>query len=240
VVSHSHNPEIDESASASGRADRKPGHSRRKLLTSLIAVLVMGVGVVWGLSGLRQNRTEFVGHINPVSGERCRFTLAADWKRQDGLIDARASGLLDLDTFTAPPPASVRKWITTHLFHSSPVRGDVPAIRLTSMKASAFPGYLQIQAGYPEMAPRPSLPYISSHRHLQIDGCPATMVAASDKQYSGAVLMVYVPKSSIMYIVSGYSTPQDIALINHEMQEVLSSFHVDQGAVPPRGKGEGR
>ncbi|MCW3095878.1 MAG: hypothetical protein JWL77_1496 [Chthonomonadaceae bacterium] len=239
-------PEREESAPKSGGSERRSGRPRRKHLAILVAVLVMGAGVAWGLSAMRQKRKEFVGRVDPTSGLRCRFTLAADWVREDRLASWGQSsghlpqGLLDIDRFSAPPPGPIHKWITTHLFPSSASQRVVPAINFTSLQAGTGLPYYQIQSGYPEPSsvPRGSLTY--THRHLQIDGCPATMITASNKKYSGSAVMVYVPNRSIAYIVSGYAAPEDMALINHEMQEVVSSFHIQNVAAPSGGKGGGK
>jgi hypothetical protein len=195
---------------------------------------------------MRQKRTEFVGRVDPTSGLRCRFTLAADWKREDMLASWGQSmrhlpqGLLDIDRFSASPPGPVYRWITTHLFPSSAAQKVVPGIYLTSVQAGTGLPYYQIQSGYPEPSSRPQGSLTYTHRHLQIDGCPATMITASNKKYSGSGVMVYVPNRSIAYIVSGYAAPGDMALINHEMQEIVSSFHIENAAAPSSGKGGGK
>jgi hypothetical protein len=66
------------------------------------------------------------------------------------------------------------------------------------------------------------------------------MITVSDTAYHGGVLMVYVPNSAIAYVVSGAAAPPYEAQIGHEMQEILSSLHVEKGAVPSDGKGAGK
>ena len=80
---------------------------------------------------------------------------------------------------------------------------------------------------------------IKAHRHLLIDGCPATAVTmemVASQTIETTVLLVHVPKHSMTFMVGGMIPDMELADLDEEMQAILSSFHVEKVGAPTGGK----
>jgi hypothetical protein len=121
-------------------------------------------------------------------------------------------------------------WIATHLFDHTATSLSPPNISLICPNANSTQYIFQVQAGYPELVIRnpANRNQVVTHRHLRIDGFPATIVTGGDKSYCGTVLIVYVPDHSVSYVVTGGAHTQNAAPVNREMQAIISSFHVEK------------
>lgn len=211
------------------------------LLSRLILCTVGALAAVVGgclLPGMREKRGAFVGQTDPASGLRCRFTLSAAWQKQYNRSPLNGNPFyIDMAVFTASPQGSIKRWIGTHLLHQSAAPGWLPRVSLIGVKATILPHYLHIQAGYPELLS--ALPPSALHRHLMIDGCPATQIAYEDRDRTtgapipNSALLVYLPASSSAYIVSGFTENRYRDQLNHEMQAIIDSFHVEKDTGPP-------
>ena len=213
---------------------QRNSRDRRKTIAIVASILAGITFVACLLLSMRQKRTEFVGNVDPTSGIRCRFLLAADWKRTDNLVFTKAPGYVDEAEFSAPPPGPIRKWIEAHLLRKPFPLWHKPVIYLVSLSPSTslLGQYLQIQAGYPELLST-NIPSTTrfTQRHLRIDGCPATVLTVTDRNYSSNALLVYVPEASVAYMISGLSWSQNTAQVDHEMQAIVSSFHIEKVAT---------
>jgi len=160
--------------------------------------------------------------------------MSSDWKPKKR--DFGMGVPLELNLFTLPP-TPIRSWINSHILHR--LAPDPPEIDLLDGKINAFNGTAKIVDGYPEL-PAAGPGQILSHRHIRIDGNPATVFTGSyvnsGKSYYGTTLLVYVPNESLMYIVGGGASVSDAAPVNREMQAIISSFHVEKVPVPTGGK----
>ncbi|MCW3100600.1 MAG: hypothetical protein JWL77_6218 [Chthonomonadaceae bacterium] len=202
--------------------------TRWKFFGILAAVVVLGaVGLcLWESKPPR--RKEFIGQVDPVSGYRCRFTLSSEWREDK---PEKGSDLLSIDYFCPPVPNLIHAWIANHLLHQVVPSATEPTINLLAPRISAVHVF-KIQAGYPELINQPRY---FTHRHLRIDGFPATVVTTSDKSDSATILLVYIPDHSISYRVTGSGTPYNAAETDREMQAIIASFHVEK-VVPANGK----
>jgi hypothetical protein len=69
----------------------------------------------------------------------------------------------------------------------------------------------------------------------------SSAIVVSGKPYpyelhSVTVLLVYAPGPSILYEVWGIGKSSDFDWIDHEMQSIIASFHVEKVAAPPGRK----
>ena len=207
--------------------------ARWKRIAVLAAVLVSGVTAVSLFLIKAQERKPFLGKVDLATGLRCRFTLSPDWRRK---ANAAGQFYAEAVTFTSPPSA-IRQWLATHVYHQQASKRNPPTIYLMSANVKDLRFNLQIQAGYPELPTRNSAQlHVFVHRHLLIDGYPATVLTASDRSDSGTLLLVYVPEHSMAYILIGAGQPPSSARIEREMQAITASFHIDKVAVPTVGK----
>jgi len=105
---------------------------------------------------------------------------------------------------------------------------------LKSYFPDEFPATVRIKDGLPE----PNLDSqerILSQRHLQIDGCPATITQSVD----AASLYVYVPGAHLLYELYTVSDAPHFEQFDKEAQEIFSSFHMDKVPLPSGGNKSG-
>jgi hypothetical protein len=136
-----------------------------------------------------------------------------------------AFSLTEFDSFVFPPSLA-RQWIDSHLLHrAAPEPLDID---FGSGALKGFKDFSEIRDGYPELA---GAGRILAHRHLHVDGYPATVVR-SEWNISGTptfatVMLVYIPERSFLYVIGG-GEPANSALIDREMQAIIASFHIEK------------
>lgn len=72
------------------------------------------------------------------------------------------------------------------------------------------------------------------HRHLKIDGHSAVFATVRTGSIRETALLVYIAEQDFMCKVDGSAEPADFASLDHEMQEIVASFHIEKVA-PPMG-----
>jgi len=82
----------------------------------------------------------------------------------------------------------------------------------------------------------PDTEHAETLRHLEIDGCPATVFTVRAGSVPRTELVVSVPGRSLQYTVTGNAEAANFALIDREMQALISSFHVEKVPTPKSGK----
>ena len=208
-----------------------PKLTRWKTLVALAAVAVVGIVAACLLICKAQERKEFVGSVDPVSGYRCRFTLSSAWRKYDGLIDCYPPEVEEEDLFLPAPRNPMMSWIALRLFHHVFPPANSPTIALMRLQPNTQ--RFHVRDGYPEPAwVNPSSPEFTL-RHLRIDVFPATVVTQTNKNYRGTWLIISVPNFPVLYAVHNYDAPADITQSDREMQAIISSFHVEK--VIPAG-----
>ncbi|MCW3100611.1 MAG: hypothetical protein JWL77_6229 [Chthonomonadaceae bacterium] len=172
-------------------------------------------------AGTHQKRKEFIGHADP-KGYRCRFTLSSDWQSED-----------ERDLRHGPVEGQIDKAV---LF---PKRVRVAEISLQTFRKTMLPRDVPILHGYPEPVGW-GKDRLITHRHLRIDGCPATMVRAywveGGQRYRETEFYVYVPSRSILYLTHTFSEPAEYERADREMQAIIGTFHVERGVPTTRRK----
>ena len=164
-------------------------------------------------------REEFIGKIDPVSGVRCRLTVPLGYERSDSSLPSRHNRILDSASFETPSGPTLSR-----------PDSEPPKIHIESSKAEDITDYIRIQAGYPERVKHLD-DAVVAQRHTLVDGRPANLLQMS-RPYYGRTLYVYVPNANIVYRVTVIAEPPDAEPIDREMQAILSSFRVEQAAVP--------
>lgn len=208
-----------------------------KPLTILTVMLSVGVAAgLWIRQG--QKRTAFFGNVDKASGYRCRFTLSSNWHRHDSLSEL-ASDVVDVMSFTPPELSPVLRWIGSHIPHRSEstqlppfITPEISLITNTVRQPSDASLFLN---GYPIVNERGRL---LTERHLNIDGCPATVVETdltdTTPPIRAATLLVYTPDRKVVYIVRAFLlVPENQG--DREMEAIIASFHIEKVA-PPTGK----
>ena len=191
----------------------------------LVTFSVLLVVALWFLLSQALMRQEFVGHVDPVSGHRCRFTIAPDWR----ILDTGPKWIKTSpdSVFFGPPSNPIRTWIAVHLFHESDWRLESPGIYFETV----------VEPGEPRLLLGES---IVTQRHFMIDGCPATVTHSVIESYGSAPqiirLWVWVSRQSIRYDLYATVETQDTDSIEHEMQAIISSFHVEKATVSSSAK----
>ena len=212
--------------------------ARWKAFAALAAVLVVAVVALCLFIGKARERKEYVSQMDPRSGYRCHFTLSSDWRKGSWSPSALYGRTQELDyikSFVPTPPNPIMSWIATHLFHQAGISVLPPSILLLSLKANEMKYYFRVQAGYPEpLRGGQGQLTILIHRHLRIDGFPATIVTEAGQYCNGVTLLVYVPDHSMSYEVNGLAATQDAASLDREMQAIIASFHIEK-VVPTVG-----
>jgi hypothetical protein len=194
--------------------------ARWKPLATLAIVLIVGVVGLWLAVSKMHERNE-CGSIDPVSGYQCRFTLSSDWKRDTQMPE------IPRTEFFSPSPIPLRLWIDSHILHRPSPQSLTILLSDGSLKKVS--GTTHLVAGYPEMIPASLASWdIIAHRHLMIDGFPATVITASTRSEHTTMLLVYVPDKSIAYLVAGYGSVSNSVQIDSEMQAIISSFHIEK------------
>jgi len=202
-------------------------------LVVLTTVVVVGIVATCLLICKVQERRDFVGRVDTLSGYRCRFTLSSAWRQYDGPSQDDLGILSQEDSFCPPPPNPITAWIAVHLLHKV-LPPETPTIALMMVRPNST--MFHVRDGYPELAgANPPSPDISQ-RHLRIDGCLATVVTQTNSDYRAMWLIVSVPNVPVIYAVTAYDVPSDIAQSDHEMQAIMSSFHVERVAAPTVGR----
>lgn len=172
-----------------------------------------------------------VGHADPVSGYRCRLTVARDWKGTIGMY-RKTSSRSELDIFVLPP-GPTRGWIEKHVLHRQ--LADTPIISLIVGPLNPRDIAFHIVKGYPEVTAS-SQSRMIAHRHLHVDGFPATFVSADEGmgpyRFRRTVLLVYVPDHSMLYVVLGNGG----AVADLEVEAIASSFRIEKVLAPPHVK----
>ena len=210
------------------------------------AVMVVGVILSWLWISKMNERTEFVGKADAASKFRCRFMVSSDWQAianlRSAAVRSASSGVqpfhcwsgqsqvLEDETFT-PLPGPIRRWIDNHVLHRQ--TGNSPSIHFSTLTGTLVPWQYRIEGGYPE-------PVVFNEecpltRHLCVDGYRATVVTYPIKPGEATRemwLLVYVPHHSLLYEVSVRARTSDFASIDREMQAIISTFHVENSAVP--------
>ena len=69
-------------------------------------------------------------------------------------------------------------------------------------------------------------------RRFKIDGYPAVVLTMRSGSHCETKLIVYVPEVTVVYEISCKTDAEDMARVDSEMQEIISSFHVEKVAVP--------
>ena len=213
-------------------------HTRRITWKPLIALAVL-LGVLLGTIFLFSEvfaRKTFVGKVNTGSGCRCRFTVSPQWERENG-EPAPDSWMLEYSRFTPGPPGPVKNWITQHLFRQAVSKESSEIIGFTSIDIKQEPHYARIENGYPEK--RLTGYYherVLTERHIVIDGYPGT-VETTELQPNPAMgwykarhrtlLYVYLPRYSVLYEVCGEAEQAHFDPVDHEMQAIIDSFHIE-------------
>jgi hypothetical protein len=182
-------------------------------LASLAAILGVSMVLLCLLVNKAQERTEFVGAVDPASGYRCRFTIASGWKHYgDGNV-----------VFFCPAPSPLLKWMAVHLFHETADTGTTWAIEMVTETDGRN---LRLW----------SSEKIVTQNHFSIDGCPATVIHSSLDIYGNPPAMtrlwVTVPDQPIRYDMDATVDSPDSDQIEAEMQAIISSFRVEKVAVP--------
>ena len=208
---------------------------RWKPFVALAVFILGGVATLYVVTGKMQERKEFVGTVDSKSGYRCRFTFGSNWRCKDSRpIGITGSDYLDDNRFTPSPSSPLRRWIGRHLFRET---SDFvpPEIYLQTIRQKDFSWY-SIFKGYPVVNRGEQ---VITERHFTINGCPTTfnrrLIAPGPPSICASTLLVYVPDGKIMYsldadfFVSGDQ-------VDHEMQAIISSFHVEKVAPPTGGK----
>lgn len=186
----------------------------------LTGVLTVGSPADSDASATHPKRKIFLGHPDP-KGYRCRFTLAADWQSGDNrdLRHGPVEGQIDRTTL-AP-----KDWT-----RSAPGPGQ---IALQTFGKSLLPGDVSLRTGYPEPTGWRKDQLIT-HRHLSIDGCPATVIKAGwadgGRHYHETEFYVYVPGRSILYLLHTVPVWPEYDWMDREMQAIIRTFHVEQVA----------
>ena len=213
------------------------GQARKKSLGVLVVVLGLGTIVSLVIVGKMRERRPFVGKV--VAGYQCRFTLATDWKPVEDSSNV-TTDMPEYHAFTGIEPP-IRVWISTHIFHRSRTapRALEPTLVMETDSAHGRPDVIQIRQGYPE----PNLlgfGQVLAERHLQIDGCQATVVrielALGGPPIRGTFLCVSTPGASYTYLIGSVSDIPNSDRADREMQEIVTSFHIDKLAPPTSGK----
>ncbi|MCW3097372.1 MAG: hypothetical protein JWL77_2990 [Chthonomonadaceae bacterium] len=205
---------------------------------SLVVLSTATISIVlYVLVGVRQERQEIVGRVQ--SGYRYRFTLSSAWQGDAGhlrMLDADTGAGNGLDDYVFKPrPSPLLLWSYRHLLHRPPPAS--PEIRLTTYAINDLPTFNflhRFQGAYPE----PILgdqERMVTHRHLTVGGCPTTVVRLEKTEFGrscpGTQVLIDVASHTIVYDLHGYSlSPADD--VNHEIETILSSFHVEKVAVP--------
>lgn len=204
--------------------------SRWKPPAILAAILVVGVVATCLLLRKAQARKEFVGKTDAESGLRCRFTVSAGWQQKEDAdpVGDPWSVIIDDSSFVSRP-FPFRQWIDKHVLHR-PIGNPVETYMRTT-RGQYLPKGFHLENGYPE--PRWYDFKILLHKHLRIDGYPATLVDLenSDYHYRWTALLVYVPDHAILYEVTCSAEAPDFDQAFQEIQAITSSFHVEKGAV---------
>jgi hypothetical protein len=205
------------------------------------ALAATGAIVCCAFIGKMHERTEFVGKMDPNSGYRCRFTISSNWHNE---VNASPDypNMIDHDMFIAPTNP-MGQWIECHLLHHG--MADPPLIHLNTYPGRWVSDLIVFQNGYPEPSPLPNHQPVP-HRHRWIDGFPATIedddfTIPNGILYHSVCLYVYVPNHAILYTVLATAGPlgsedrRQIEQIDHEMEAIIASFHVEKVA-PAGGK----
>jgi len=189
---------------------------RWKFLAALIAVVAVG-GVAIGLFVRQaQKRTTFWTDVGPMMGYRYRITLSAEWKKGE-------ESTVYSPSFVESQGSPIRQWVQHHLWlrkAAEPLKIDMNSLPLE---------FSPTDGKYPELIPEIGS-RVLVQRQLHIDGCAATLVGfmnPSGTHYEEH-LVVYVPASTTVYSVNGFSDPSGAVRLDHEMQEVVASFHTEK------------
>jgi hypothetical protein len=211
----------------------------RRFLVPLCAV-VFGVIVCCIGIGKMQERTEFVGKVDPNSGYRCRFTVPASWQHYNRPRYSDEQDIMDGSYFVPLAKSPVRQWIETHFLLASRTAGRSLISERAPLDYHAThlsPTYrtVHIQGGYPEITEVRS--WKISREHLRIDGYAATLSRVDvpiwnrSRTDHGIWLVVYLPDQATVYVVGNPSVSPDFEQMAREMQMIISSFHVEKVAV---------
>lgn len=210
---------------------------KRKVPRKLAAVLCSALAgivacVFWGS---RQERHERVGPV--VGGYRCRFMLSTAWQSDDADLysrDAETGAFRRMsDAVFKARPSPLLQWCYRSLLHRPP---PPPAeIRLTTYTVADLPTFSfmhRFEGVYPEPLPGDQ-ERIVAHRHLTIEGCPATFVrmerTIAGQKCPGTQVLIDVANHTVVYDLRSVSfSPADG--VNEEIQAILSSFHVERVA----------
>ena len=202
------------------------GHWR--LAAALCVVLAaLAIGLTMGLerdclaADRHRKRQALVGRVDP-KGYRCRFTLSSDWRSED-----------ERDLRHGPVDGQIDKAVFF------PTRVRVVEIDLQTFGKTMLPRDVPILSGYPEPIDW-GKDRLITHRHLRIDGCPATMVRAywmdGGQRYRETEFYVYVPSRSILYLLHTCSQPAEYERADREMQAIIRTFHVERVVPSSRPK----
>ena len=221
---------------------------RWKPLTTLFTVPGLGIVATCLVISQAHERKEFVGQVDPVSGYRCRFTVASDYQHREGVLQKDA--LQNTSIFTSIPPNPIRYYLQTEWLHLSPPA--TPGIYLEQF-SEKHPCLVPISNGYP--APVMDIhDRMQSVRHFQIDkDCPVTVItyvgSGQDRSVRYREMYVSLPSGRIGYAVSGRISEGDPFALDHEsaskgnaaaldreMDAIISSFHIEKAAAPTGGK----
>jgi hypothetical protein len=200
---------------------------RWKPLAARAVILVVGVVMPGLLIGKIWERQEFVGRVDPASGYRCRFTVSAEWKRRLNTPDPAEPFESEAFTLAHSP---IGEWIDNHLLHRS--LSDPPTIDLLD-------GRLNGRAGRGVTEFKPSFlgsDQTDTDHRFKIDGYPSVVLTMRSGWHYETKLIVYVPEVTVVYEISCKTEDEDIARVESEMQEIISSFHIDKVAVSEGGK----
>jgi hypothetical protein len=204
--------------------------SRRKPIAVLATVLVVGAVAACLMirSGMATERKELRFERDPVLGCQYRFTVSSNWQVTMPLVGVHSGIPIGDLSLTAAPPTPFRQWMNDHLLRRS--SSDPASIQTTSylLKRARI---IRLVNGYPEMRTPPQSRTLE-HRHLRIDGYPATLSrweqAIGGKNYQTTLLSIYFPESSAMYDMYGISDPQNADQIHREIQQIIASFHIEK------------
>lgn len=192
-------------------------------IVGVLFLVSAGVLISWSS---RPRRIEYVSNIDPNTGYRCRFTIAADWKlyRSPDYPGPNPT-ILDYQTFTPRPKPPLIEWICMRVLHQDlkVKHKDFMMLHCPSEYASAF----IVEEGYPQQLDTPAQ-QVCSRRHMRLDGQPATLTAYAASNNYGYVLLVKPKQQTIFYEFAFSAEEANVPGLQDEMEQIASYFRLEK------------